>query len=316
MSNEEGAYRPSSEEAHEEDDEESIPESEFVDCHCHITDAVFDEDRMDVVEQARRQSDVSHILAVASGVEDIEKVVNLSRDSAYKNVILPCLGMHPEQHEIRSVTGLKESQPMLDAIRRYADEIVGIGEVGLDFTPRCVTSWRDSEEPTDPYIREHGFPDDKSEHAVKQAQREVFAAQIELAKELHLPLNVHSRSAGHYAIDMLLEHGAPPSLLHAFDGKAKYAKNAAEKGHFFSIPPSIVRSGQKEKLLQALPLSQIVLETDSPALGPNKNERNVPSNVLISAREIARVKDVPLDHVVQTVFQNTLRLFPRISRYR
>lgn len=108
-----------------DDDADSITECELIDCHCHIADAVFDEDRLDVVQQARHHSDVSHILAVASGVDDIEKVMSLSRDSAYKNVILPCLGMHPEQHEIRSVTGIEESQPMLDAIRRYADEIIG-----------------------------------------------------------------------------------------------------------------------------------------------------------------------------------------------
>ena len=115
---------------------------------------------------------------------------------------------------------------------------------------------------------------------------------------------------------MLLEHNAPPSLLHAFDGKVKYAKEACDRGHYFSIPPSIVRSEQKEKLLRAVPVSHIVLETDSPALGPQKEERNVPSNILLSAREIARVKDMSLESVANVVFENSMRLFPRIRKYR
>lgn len=68
--------------------------------------------------------------------------------------------------------------------------------------------------------------------------------------------------------------------------------------YYFSVPPSIVRSSQKQKLVAALPLSNLLLETDSPALGPNKNEDNQPSNAYISAQEIARLKNIEVSEVV------------------
>lgn len=69
--------------------------------------------------------------------------------------------------------------------------------------------------------------------------------------------------------------------------------------YYFSVPPSIVRSPQKQKLVASLPLSHLLLETDSPALGPNKDEDNQPSNVHVSAMEIARIKNVQISEVVR-----------------
>lgn len=165
-----------------------------------------------------------------------------------------------------------------------------MGEVGLNFSP-------------------HVLRGDKS---LKDVQLRVFAEQIRAANELGLPLNVHSRSAGHYAIEALIANGANSALLHAFDGKLGHALKGPSAGFCFSVPPSIVRSNQKQKLVTGLHLDSIVLETDSPALGAEKGVDNCPANVQISCAEVARLKGVSVEDVVQITTENALKLFPKL----
>ena len=148
----------------------------------------------------------------------------------------------------------------------------------------------------------------------KELQREIFGQFIELSLELDLPLNVHSRSAGRHAVSMLLERGAKKVHLHAFDGKASAALPAVEAGYFFSIPPSTVRSRQKQKLVSHLPLSCLLVETDSPVLGPEADERNEPANAIIAVNAIAQIKDISREAVIEAAFENTCRLYGRLNQ--
>lgn len=173
---------------------------------------------------------------------------------------------------------------MADFIRENKSRIVAIGEVGLDY-------WIVKED------------------SKKALQREILKIFIELSKALNLPLNIHSRSAGRHAITLLLENNAARVQMHAFDGKAAAALPAVEAGYFFSIPPSVIRSRQKQKLVKRLPLSCLLIETDSPVLGPVPNERNEPANIGQSVKAIAELKDVPEEEVIAAVSENTERLY-------
>jgi TatD DNase family protein len=108
---------------------------------------------------------------------------------------------------------------------------------------------------------------------------------------------------------MLLERGARQVQLHAFDGKASAALPAVEANYFFSVPPSIVHSRQKQKLVRQLPLSCLLIETDSPVLGPVPGERNEPANAAAVIDAIAGLKNLDRQEVVETTFQNTCRLY-------
>ncbi|XP_057715721.1 tatD DNase domain containing 3-like isoform X2 [Corythoichthys intestinalis] len=260
----------------------------YLDCHCHISAGDFDKDIDAVIEDSKRAGLLA-LLAVAEHAGEFEKIIALSQ--RFPGFVFPCLGVHPVQ-EVSSVEHRSASLPDLDAalpiIDKYKEHLVAIGEVGLDFTPRYVSSESD-----------------------KESQRQVLIRQAHLAKELDLPLNVHSRSAGRPTIQLLKEQGVEKALLHAFDGRPSVALEGVKAGYFFSIPPSIVRSEQK--LVKQLPLENMCLETDSPALGPEMQVRNEPKNIVISAEYISMVKGVSVEEVMQTTTRNALRLFPKLK---
>lgn len=246
----------------------------LVDTHAHLCDPVFDPDRAEVLARAQKAG-VAAVLAVGETLADARRNQELA---AIHPMVFPAAGLYPTQ------LSLEQAAEMQDFIRRHRQRLAAIGEVGLDH-------WAVQEEPA------------------WELQREIFSGFIALALELDLPLNVHSRSAGRHTVALLLERGAARVQLHAFDGRTAAALTAVEAGYFFSIPPSIVRSEQKRKLVKRLPLSCLLVETDSPVLGPDPHGRNEPANANLSVRAIAEIKEIPEEQVIAAVADNTRRLY-------
>ena len=246
----------------------------MVDVHAHICDPDFDEDRTDVLARARKAG-VAAIVAVGEDIADARKNIKLA--SMYP-MLKAAAGLYP------SILDLDQADEMAAFIRLNRSHLVAIGEVGLDY-------WvvkQDSQ---------------------KELQREIFKRFVELSKTLDLPLNIHSRSVGRHAVALLLENNATRVQMHAFDGKVGAALPAVEAGYFFSIPPSVIRSRQKQKLVKQLPLACLLVETDSPVLGPVPNMRNEPANLSVSIQAIAQIKDVSEKAVIEAVAENTQRLY-------
>lgn len=262
----------------------------LIDCHAHLADSEFKEDISLVVERAIN-SGVQAVIVVAEAASQFDEIIELS--NRYPQFCVPAFGVHPVQAssdtERRSVSS-EDLDGVAAAIDLHKSQLACIGEVGLDFTPR----WCSSEDE-------------------KTRQREVLRAQVNLAKQYSLPINVHSRSAGRPTVSLLKEAGADKVLLHAFDGKPSVALEGVQCGFFFSIPPSIVRSQQKNRLVDALPLDHILLESDSPALGPDRNVRNEPSNVSISCEHVAKIKKLDVATVAEVTSENALKLFPKLQ---
>ncbi|KAK7506955.1 hypothetical protein BaRGS_00001806 [Batillaria attramentaria] len=266
-----------------------------VDVHAHLSDHAFEHDIDDVISKAK-EAGVAAALVVSESLSDFPLVLGLA--DRHPDFVLPCLGLHPVQPDSeavdsfgqRSVT-IKDYEEAEAVLEEHHHRLAAIGEIGLDFTPRVC---RTPEE--------------------KEAQREVFSRQIKLAQKYDLPVNVHSRSAGIHAINLLKELGATKVLLHAFDGKASSALTGVESGFFFSVPASICRSPQKQKLVSRLPMSNLLLETDSPALAPEKMERNVPANISISCEHVAQIKKMSISEVKEITTQNAIRLFPTLAK--
>ena len=250
------------------------PTVPLVDCHAHLVDPLFDADRDEVLRRARDAGVVATI-AVGETLEDATRNLELAERHAE---ILPAAGLYPT-HLDRF-----QAERMERLIRDNRRRLVAIGEVGLDH-------WKVREAPE------------------REIQREIFTRFIRLSNELDLPLNVHSRSAGRHVVALLLDEGARRVQLHAFDGKPSSALPAVEAGFFFSIPASVVRSRQKQKLVRRLPLTCLLLETDSPVLSPEPGQRNEPANVRLALEAVANLKGLSEDEVAETVAANARRLF-------
>jgi TatD DNase family protein len=249
----------------------------LIDTHAHLCDAAFDADRAEVLERALTAG-IAAVLAVGENLADAEKNLRLA---AEHSMIRPAAGLYPTH------LSLELAETMREFIRNHRNQIVAIGEVGLDY-------WMAKEE------------------SEREIQREIFRGFIALGKELALPLNVHSRSAGRHVVTELLNAEASRIQLHAFDGKLSAAMPAVDAGFFFSIPPSIQRSEQKQKLAKNLPLSSLLIETDSPVLGPAPQERNEPANALIAVKVIAELKGITAEEVAEAVADNTCRLYGNV----
>ena len=254
-----------------------VPAGALVDTHAHLCDPRFDDDRDAVLARARNAG-VGAVIAVGEDLADARRNLELAdRHSLLK----PAAGLYPTHLDP------DQAREMSAFIIGNQDRLVAIGEVGLDYW--AVT-----------------------EADLKEVQKEIFKQFIALSRELKLPLNVHSRSAGRHAIGLLLENNAEQVQMHAFDGKAGAALPGVEAGYFFSIPPSIIRSRQKQKLVKQLPLSCLLVETDSPVLGPDPSHRNEPANLSIAVNAIAEIKGIAPEQVVDAVRENTRKLYPHI----
>jgi len=246
----------------------------IIDVHAHLTDPSFG-DIEGVIARAR-ECGVEGVVVSITRPAEIERAEELL--ASFPGFLSLAMGFDP--------TVLDEGA--YQHFCRIAEEkraaLVAIGEVGLD----------------------HFYVKDHSERAVQES---LFRRSIRLAKSLSLPLVIHSRSAGRRALEALRSEGAARVLMHAFDGKSGDAMAAAKEGYYFSIPTSVIHSEQKQKLARLLPLERLMLETDSPVLGPERGARSEPSNLVLAARKVAEIKRVPVERVAEVTTGNARAFF-------
>jgi len=251
------------------------------DVHTHMYDERFESDLDQILSDAKKV--LAGIIVVGEGPKSNRKVLALCKK--HPKFLFPGLAIHPDQ--VWRLTD-KQIDDEINFILKQKN-LVCIGECGLDY------KWAEGEEP------------EKS----KQRQRDVFIKHIALAKKLNLPLNVHSRRSTGAVVETLKEQDARKVVLHGFSGTPEEAKEAVALGYKITIGTSLLRKDNKESLhyLGNFPLSTFILETDSPALGPIIGERNVPTNISLVVKEIAKIKKIPEEKVIEVTNKNVKELF-------
>jgi len=246
----------------------------FIDVHCHL-DFYGDKKIEELVERARKKG-VEIIVNNAVKPESIKKVFELARKF---EEVKAALGIYPIDALAMEDKAIDEQ---IELIRKNKNEIVAIGEVGID------------------------FKEDSEEH---ERQKKTFQKFIDLAMELDKPIIVHSRMAEKEVVDALEASGAKKVVLHCFSGSLELEKRAEDNGWYFSIPTNVKYSKQFQALAKEVPLSQILCETDSPFLHPDKKKDNEPANVIESYKKIAEIKGITLEEAEKKIEENYKRLF-------
>ena len=251
----------------------------LTDSHTHLDSESFDSDRDACVERAMKAG-VARMLSVGTGdgLSGAQRAIALTEKH-------PCVwasvGVHPHDaaHEI---------DPLLFEKLASHPKVVAIGETGLDF----YRDWA---------------PVDK--------QYEKFEMQIELAKRMRKPLIIHSRSAGSECITMLTSKGAETvgGVFHCFAENAEFAKRLWDIGFYVSFPGLLTfkKAEEVRAICAAIPLEQILVETDAPFLAPepHRGKRCEPAFVAETAKRLAAIKGLSLEEVAEITTQNTLKLF-------
>lgn len=249
----------------------------FIDVHCHLD---FLEKEGVSVESAifrAKESKIEKIVVNGVNLEHNKSVLDLS--FRYKEVEAS-LGMYPT--DCLNLSD-KEINDCIKFIKDNKNKVVSIGEIGLDL---------------------------KSEEAVKgfNKQKKVFEKFVKLALELNKPVIVHSRKAELEVIEILERLGAKKVDMHCFTGKFKLVDRIVKNGWFISIPTSVKNSEHFQKVIERVPIENLLCETDSPYLHPDKGWPNEPANVVESYKKIAEVKRISLKKVEKKIEENYKRL--------
>ena len=256
------------------------PRLALVDSHCHIDMPGFDADREAVVARAR-EAGVAAMLIV--GCVDAEAGHRRALRVAAEIGEPASAGVHP--HDAKIMTASVEDE--LVGLARDG-RIVAIGEIGLDF-----------------YY----------DHSPRDVQRDVFRRQVLLARDLGLPVIVHTRDADLETAALLEQEGAAEvgGVIHCFTGGHELADRALALGFYLSFSgiATFPRSTVIQEVAARIPLHRLLVETDAPFLAPppHRGKRNEPAFVLEVARKIAALREIPVETVGRAALANFRKLF-------
>jgi len=249
----------------------------LIDSHAHLEMKEFANDRLEVIERAK-SAGVNIIVTVGTNLRLSREAVSLA--GQYEN-IYASIGVHP--HDVGKI-----SNTTYDELKELAGrkKVVAFGEIGLDFFRNIAPQFQ---------------------------QIKKFGEQLQLAKELHLPVIIHDREAHDQSIKMVKASGLRRGVFHCFSGDYEMAKQCLDWGFYLSVPGVVTyaKATTIQDVVKKVPLSSLLVETDCPYLAPDpyRGKRNEPAYVVQTVKKIAEIKGISREEVAAVTAQNTLDLF-------
>ena len=249
----------------------------LVDVHAHLQHNLFKKDIDEVIKRAKEANIVS-IVNSGTSLEENKLCLQLSKKYA---IVKSSFGMYPLDAIKLSEDDLQKE---FDYIIKNKENIIAIGEIGLDYS----TNERISK------------------------QKEIFYRILELSERLKKPIIVHSRKAEKDVLEILETTKIKKTIMHCFTANMNLVNKASDLGFYFSIPPIITRLKHFQTLVEKISLKQILTESDSPFLSPIKEKRNEPSYVGETIKVISQIKKldrIEIENIIYMNYQNFFKKF-------
>ena len=247
--------------------------------HAHYDDERFEEDR-DALITSMPGRGVGTIINVGASIESTKTTLALSEKYPF---VYAAVGVHPSD-----ISGLNEETFAWLKEQTKKEKVAAVGEIGLDYY------W-------------------EKEERARARQQVVFARQMELARELKLPVIVHDRDAHADCMEITRRYPDVIGVYHCYAGHIEMARELLERGYYLSFTGVITFKNAKKaiEVIREVPIERLMVETDSPYMAPEpfRGRRNSSLYVYRMAEKIAEIKGMPVEDVERITTENGRRLF-------
>lgn len=259
----------------------------YIDSHAHYDDSRYDNDRFALISRMENSNEISYIFNIGADLKGSSQSLDLALSYDF---IYAVVGVHP--HEVKSVNydDLGVLQELYDSsIVDEKHKVVAIGEIGLDY-----------------YY----------DNSPRDIQQILFNRQLNIAKELNLPVVIHSRDAAEDTYNILSNSGVNKGIIHCFSYSLEMAKKFVDMGFYLGIGGVVTFKNVKNiiEVVENIDISRIVLETDCPYLSPEpkRGQRNDSFNLKYICEKIAEIKGMTAEEVAKITSENTLKVYELI----
>ena len=252
----------------------------IIDSHCHLDMADYNND-LDLVLSRALDHGVKGVVTIGIDLLSSHSAIDIAKQY---NFVRATVGIHP--HEAASAS--KENLDTIGVLAQQNKEVVGYGEIGLDYVKKYA----------DPHI-----------------QRAAFTNQLQLAKELKLPIIIHDREAHDDCLKLIRSEGPFDcgGIMHCFSGDLEFAKKIIDCNLHISIPGIVTykKAESMQRVAAEIPLERMLVETDGPFLAPApyRGKRNEPLFSIYTADTIARLRQTTLKEIAEQTTVNCCKLF-------